>query len=173
MCKRISLLRSLQSFKSCSLPCGHLVCAKCISEIRIHSIAANQPSICPMCRCHIFHPPVPSLTIRQGVREVAESLGLAVPPFCALEWPSSGREIPDVIEVLDHGVSALSSSAITSATQRGRTRGFAHNLLSLFFLSASHFISFMAVYHLVVWAKIAVRIALGKVSLIDEDAIVH
>lgn len=86
-----------------------------------------------------------------------------MPPFCALKWPSNAQLIPDLTEVLDLEASALPSSEMTSATQVGRMKGLAHTLSSLFSQFAPQYLSFMAVYHMVIWTKIVVGVALGKV----------
>ncbi|THU96420.1 hypothetical protein K435DRAFT_858537 [Dendrothele bispora CBS 962.96] len=75
------------------LPCGHTVCARCLTKQAVKHLKTVSPSRtcrkmeCMLCRGRIVRPPVLCYTLRDAVQSFAVDQGIQVPRHKPFHWP--------------------------------------------------------------------------------------
>ncbi|KAJ3717018.1 hypothetical protein C8R42DRAFT_644932 [Lentinula raphanica] len=69
------------------LRCGHVVCARCITDARRLEIETGKTCQCPTCRVPVRHKPIPSVAIQTTIERIAFELDVTPPAHQTLEWP--------------------------------------------------------------------------------------
>ncbi|KAJ3982324.1 hypothetical protein F5890DRAFT_1556011 [Lentinula detonsa] len=69
------------------LRCGHVVCARCITDARRLEIETGKTCQCPTCRFPVWHKPIPSVVIQATIERLASKLDVPPPAQHILEWP--------------------------------------------------------------------------------------